>query len=274
MRTSPQFRTGSEIPAKTGEIMLQGKRGVVLGVANRRSIAWAIAKGAKEAGAEVALTYASERLKSNVEELAATADISCLLPCDVTKDGEIEALFESLKKEYGSLDFLVHGIAFAKKEELAGAFHETSRDGFLLAQDVSAYSLTALSRGAVPLMEGRPGSILTLTYLGSQRVVPNYNVMGVAKASLEASVRYLASDLGPRGIRVNAVSAGPIKTLSAAGVSNFSTLLKDVPSRAPLRRNVTAEEVADAALFLLSDGARGVTGTNLYVDAGFHILGV
>jgi enoyl-[acyl-carrier protein] reductase I len=254
--------------------MLQGKKGLVLGVANKRSIAWAIARKAAEAGAELALTYAGDRLRRNVEDLAHPLGVKQILPCDVTQDEDIEQLCDQLRKEWGALDFLVHAVAFARKEELEGQFLETSREGYRVAQDISAYSLTALSRAALPLLEGRSGSILTLTYLGGQRVVPNYNVMGVAKAALEASVRYLASDLGPHGIRVNALSAGPIKTLSAAGVSNFSRLLTQLPERAPLRRNVTADEVGDAALFFLSDLSRAITGEILYVDSGFHVLGV
>jgi enoyl-[acyl-carrier protein] reductase I len=196
----------------------------------------------------------------------------------VASDQEIETLAKELKRSLGRLDFLVHAVAFAKKEELAGGFVDTSREGYHLAQDISSFSLTAVTRACKPLLEnpgeGKTASVLTLTYLGGQRVVPNYNVMGVAKAALEASVRYLASDLGPLGIRVNAVSAGPIKTLSAAGVSSFSTLLDTMPERAPLKRNVTQEEVADASVFLLSDMARGVTGEVLFVDAGFHAMGV
>jgi enoyl-[acyl-carrier protein] reductase I len=254
--------------------MLQGKRGLILGVANKRSIAHAIATKASEAGAELALTFAGERLKQNVVELAEPLRAPLILPCDVSKDEEIDQLFDTLQKEWGGIDFVVHAIAFANKEELNGEFVQTSRAGYHLAQDISSYSLTAIARRAKPLMEGRSGSIIALTYLGGQRVVPNYNVMGVAKAALEASVRYLAADLGPHGIRVNALSAGPIKTLSAAGVSNFSRLLSQMPERAPLRRNVTADEVGDAAIFFLSDLSRAVTGECLFVDCGFHVLGV
>jgi enoyl-[acyl-carrier protein] reductase I len=254
--------------------MLEGKRGVVLGVANRRSIAWAIAQAAKSAGAEIALNYATERLKDNVESLARDEGVDLVLPCDVTDDEQIEAFFRTLRDEWEHLDFLVHAVAFARKEDLAGDFHLTSREGYRIAQDISAYSFTAVSRAALPLLEGRGGSLLTLTYLGGERVIPGYNVMGVAKAALESSVRYLAADLGPRGVRVNAISAGPIKTLSASGVSNFSRLLGHVPDRAPLRRNVTAEEVADAAVFLLSERARAITGEVLFVDCGLHVLGL
>ncbi len=259
-------------------MLLKGRKGVILGVANKRSIAWAIAKAAHDHGAELALTYANDRFKESVVELGDTIRVKHYFPCDVARDDEIAALAASLKHSFGHLDFLVHAVAFAKKEELAGRFVDTSREGYHLAQDISSFSLTALCRALKPLLErrgeGPTGSVVTLTYLGGQRVVPNYNVMGVAKAALEASVRYLASDLGPLGIRVNAVSAGPIKTLSAAGVQSFSTLLDTMPERAPLRRNVTQEEVADAALFLLSELARGVTGEILFVDAGFHAMGV
>ena len=258
--------------------MLEGRKGVVLGVANKRSIAWAIARAAQAAGAQVALTYATDRFKEGVEELGATIGCKHYYPCDVGSDAEVQALADGLKRDFGRLDFLVHAVAFAKKEELAGGFVDTTREGYRIAQDISSYSLTALCRACKPLLEnpgeGRTSSVLTLTYLGGQRVVPNYNVMGVAKAALEASVRYLAADLGPASIRVNAISAGPIKTLSAAGVNNFSTLLDTMPDRAPLRKNVTAEEVADAGTFLLSEMARGITGSVLFVDAGFHVLGV
>ena len=254
--------------------MLQGKKGVVLGVANRRSIAWAIAKATKEAGAEVALTYAGERLKKNVTELAEQIGIQQVYPCDVTQDADIDNLCGQLQEQWGTLDFVVHAVAFAQKEELAGAFHATSRQGFHIAHDISSYSLIGLARAARPLLSGHDSSILTLTYLGGERVVPNYNIMGVAKASLEASVKYLAADLGQEQIRVNAISAGPIKTLSAAGVSNFSRLMEQVPERAPLRRNVRAEEVADSAVFFLSDKSKAITGEVVFVDAGFHIMGV
>ena len=258
--------------------MLAGRKGVVLGVANKRSIAWAIARAAQAAGAEVALTYATDRFKEGVEELGRTIGCKYYYPCDVGSDAEVQALADGLKRDLGRLDFLVHAVAFAKKEELTGGFVDTTREGYRIAQDISSYSLTALCRACRPLLEnpgeGRTASVLTLTYLGSERVVPNYNVMGVAKAALEASVRYLAADLGPASIRVNAISAGPIKTLSAAGVNNFSTLLDTMPDRAPLRKNVSAEEVADAGTFLLSEAARGITGSVLFVDAGFHVLGV
>ena len=260
-------------------MLLEGRKGVILGVANKRSTAWAIAKAARDHGAELALTYANDRFKEGVVELGNTIGVKHYFPCDVASDAEIARLATDLKSSLGTLDFVVHAVAFAKKEELAGAFHQTSREGYHLAQDISSYSLVALCRAFKPLLERPAGgdktsSVLTLTYLGGQRVVPNYNVMGVAKAALEASVRYLAADLGASAIRVNAVSAGPIKTLSAAGVTNFSSLLDQMPERAPLKKNVTQEEVADASIFFLSEMARGVTGEVLFVDAGFHAMGV
>jgi len=254
---------------------LAGTHGVIVGVANKRSIAWAIAQALTAAGARLALTYQDERLRENVEELAAACPDPLVLPCDVGSDEQVTALFESVGEAFGGLDFLVHGAAFAPRSELTAPFVETSREGFRVALDISAYSLIALARGAAPLMERRGGgSILTLTYLGSQRAFPNYNVMGVAKAALEATVRYLAYDLGTRNIRVNAVSAGPIKTLAAAGISGFSDILQVYRDRAPLHRNVDAAEVADAAVFLLGPGGRGITGEVLMVDAGFHAVGL
>jgi len=254
---------------------LAGKLGLIVGVANKRSISWAIAQAAAAAGARIALTYPSERLEENVRELAAKLENPLVLPCDVTKDEDLAALAASLDREFGGLDFLVHGVAFAQAAELSSPFVQTSREGFRVALDVSAYSLISLARVAAPLMEKRGGgSILTLTYLGSQRVFPNYNVMGVAKAALEASVRYLASDLGARNIRVNAISAGPIKTLAAAGISGFSSILQVYRERAPLKRNVELAEVADAAMFLLGAGSRAVTGEILFVDAGYHVVGL
>lgn len=253
---------------------LSGKFGLIVGVANRRSISWAIAQAAAAAGARLAFTYPSERLEENVRELAAKLDQSVVLPCDVTSDQQISDLTSGLEREFGGLDFLVHGAAFAPQAELAKPFVQTSREGFRVALDVSAYSLIGLTRAVTPLMERRGGgSILTLTYLGSQRVFPNYNVMGVAKAALEASVRYLSSDLGPNNIRVNAISAGPIKTLAAAGISGFSSILQVYRERAPLRRNIELGEIADAAVFLLGAGSRGITGEVVMVDAGFHVVG-
>ena len=254
---------------------LSGKLGLVVGIANKRSIAWGIAQAASEAGARLALTYQDERLRENVEELAALTRDPLVLPCDVAQDQQLDRLFETVGCEFGGLDFVVHGAAFAPKAELTDRFVKTSRDGFRIALDVSAYSLVAMARRAQPLMTPRGGgSIITLTYLGSQRVFPNYNVMGVAKAALEASVRYLAHDLGPDNIRVNAISAGPIRTLAAAGISGFTDILGIYRDRAPMRRNIDASEVASAALFLLGSGSRGMTGEILYVDAGFHTVGI
>ena len=252
-----------------------GKHGLVVGVANRRSIAWGIAQAVSAGGARLALTYQGERLEENVRELAASLTDPLLLPLDVTSDAQIADLFAAIERVFGSLDFVVHGVAFARREELASAFVQTTREGFRMSLDVSAYSLIALARGAQPLMALRGGgSLLTLTYLGSERVFPNYNVMGVAKAALEASVRYLASDLGSKNIRVNAVSAGPIKTLAAMGIKDFSSVRHVYDERAPLRRNVELGEVAAAALFLLSPQSRAITGDILFVDAGFHITGI
>jgi len=254
---------------------LVNKTGLIVGVANKRSIAWAIAQAASAAGARLALTYQGERLEENVRELAASLQDPLLLPCDVTDDAQIARVYEELDHRFGGLDFLVHGAAFAPREELSNPFLQTTREGFRTALDISAYSLIAMSRGALPLMEKRGGgSIVTLTYLGSQRVFQNYNVMGVAKAALESSVRYLAADLGPKNIRVNAISAGPIKTLAASGISGFSSILQIYRDRAPLRRTVETSEVADAAVFLLSDAARAVTGEVLMVDGGFHATGM
>jgi enoyl-[acyl-carrier protein] reductase I len=254
---------------------LNGKHGLIVGVANKRSIAWAIARAAASAGARVALTYQGERLEENVRELAAGLTDPLVLPCDVTDDAQIARVFEEIERTFGGLDFLVHGAAFASRDDLSNPFVQTTRDGFKLALDISAYSLIALARAALPLFEKRGGgSIVTLTYLGSDRCFPNYNVMGVAKAALESSVRYLAADLGPKNIRVNAISAGPIKTLAAAGISGFSSILQVYRDRAPLRRTVETAEVADAAVFLLSDAARGVTAEVLMVDGGYHATGM
>jgi enoyl-[acyl-carrier protein] reductase I len=254
---------------------LAGKHGLIVGVANKRSISWAIAQAAAAAGARLALTYPSARLEENVRELAATLQDPLILPCDVSSDEQIAELGPTLDREFGGLDFFVHGAAFAPSDALAKPFVETSRESFRIALDVSAYSLVGVTRAVAPLMETRGGgSILTLTYIGSQRVFTNYNVMGVAKAALESSVRYLASELGPRNIRVNAISAGAIKTLAAAGISGFSSMLQVYRDRAPLRRGVDQSEVADAAVFLLSSASRAVTGEILMVDAGFHCVGL
>ncbi len=254
---------------------LTGKHGLVVGVANRRSISWAIAQAAAAAGARLALTYPTPRLEENVRELAAQLENPLVLPCDVASDDQIAALADTLDREFGGVDFLVHGAAFAPADDLKNATIQTSRDGFRVALDVSAYSLIALSRAVAPLMEKRGGgSILTLTYLGSERAFQNYNVMGIAKAALEAAVRYLASDVGPKNIRVNAISAGPIKTLAASGISGFSTILQVYRERSPLRKNVELAEVADAAVFLLGPASRAITGEILMVDAGFHSVGI
>jgi enoyl-[acyl-carrier protein] reductase I len=246
----------------------------VFGVANKRSIAWACARSLSDAGMRLCLTYAGERLEESVRELAAELPRSVVLPCDVTVPEQIDGVFARLQGEFGGLDTIVHAIAFAKREELEGDFFHTSKAGYMLAHEVSAYSLTEITRKALPLMEGREGSIVTLTYIGSERVIKNYNVMGIAKAALEASVRYLAADLGPRKIRVNAISAGPIRTLSSSGVSGFTQMLDYIAEHAPLRRNVTADEVGDACLFLVGPHSRGITGSIVYVDAGYHVMGV
>lgn len=253
--------------------MLQGKKALVLGVANKRSIAWGIAQQLHENGAEIGLSYAIPQLEKRVMPLAESIGVDFVEKCDVTNDEEIRALFVKAKERFGDIDILIHAIAFARQEDLTGRFVETSRDGFATALDISAYSLVAVTRAALPLLR-RGSSVLTLTYYGAVKVVPNYNVMGVAKAALEASVRYLAADLGPEGIRVNAISAGPIKTLSAAGVSGIRKMLRYTEERAPLRRNVDQDEVGRAALWLCSDLGSGITGEVVYVDAGYHVLGM
>jgi enoyl-[acyl-carrier protein] reductase I len=252
-----------------------GKYGVIVGVANKYSISWAIAQAVAARGAKLALTY-QDRFEEHVKKLAQELPVPALaLPCDVASDDAITALFARVDQEFGGLDFLVAGAAFAPPGELEGAFLDTTREGFRIALDISAYSLIGLTRGAVPLMERRGGgSVVTLTYLGSDRVIPHYNVMGVAKAALESSVRYLAADVGPKNIRVNAVSAGPIKTVAARGISGFSKILQVYPERAPLRRNVETVEVAETAAFLLSDAGRAITGEVLIVDGGYHIVGM
>jgi enoyl-[acyl-carrier protein] reductase I len=251
-------------------MLLENKFGIIFGVANKRSIAWATARVCLDAGARLAFTYQNERLKENVEELTAGTD-SPLVQCDVTKPEEVESAFAAVRERFGRLDFLVHSLAFAPREALEGEFVATTREAFLTALDISAYSLAELARAAAPLMtEG--GSVVSMTYYGAEKVVRNYNVMGVAKAALEASTRYLAADLGPRNIRVNAVSAGPINTLAARGVGNLSAMLKHHAERAPLRRNVEAREVGNAALFLLSPLSSGITGEVLHVDCGYNIM--
>ena len=253
--------------------LLEGKLALVLGIANRWSLAYAIAHAFSREGATLALTYLGERQKQSILELSDDLNLAATLPCDVTKEEELSGLTESLDALGRPLDAVVHSLAFANREDLARPFVETSRAGFLLAQEVSAYSLVAVARATAPLMT-RGGSLSTMTYLGSIRVLPNYNVMGVAKASLEAAVRYLASELGAQNIRVNAISSGPVKTASARAVKDFSTILTATPTRAPLRRNTDPAEVADAAVFLASDLGRGVTGNVLFVDAGIQVMGL
>jgi len=251
---------------------MEGRTAVVFGVANKRSIAWAIAQALQAAGARLVITYQNERLAEEAKDLIAALPGAEAFQCDVSRDEEIEQLFAQLKSRYGKLHALVHSIAFAPAEELKGEFLATSREGFRIAHDVSVYSLIALARAAAPLMEDG-GCILTLTYYGSEKVVPHYNVMGVAKAALEASVRYLAYDLGKRRVRVNAISAGPIKTLAARGISGFGDMLKAQAERSPLQRNVDVNEVAATAVFLCSDAGSGITGEVLYVDCGYNIMG-
>ena len=252
---------------------LQGKKILVTGLLSNRSIAYGIAKALSREGAELAFTYQNEDLKARVTGLGSAFGAPAILPCDVSDDAQIEALFSQLRGQWDGLDGIVHSVAFAPRESLKGGFLDgLTRDAFRIAHDVSAYSFAALAKAGLPMMEGRNGALLTLTYLGAQRTVPNYNVMGLAKASLEASVRYLAQDLGPKGIRVNGISAGPIKTLAAAGISGFSKILKFVEDNAPLRRNVTTDDVGNAAAFLMSDLAAGITGEITYVDAGFNTV--
>jgi enoyl-[acyl-carrier protein] reductase I len=253
-------------------MLLDSKKGLIIGVANKHSIAWAIAQSAVGQGAQLIFTYQNERLKENVEELVATMPGAKAFPCDVGDDAQIASLIQHVQNEVGTLEFLVHSVAFAPREELTGQFVNTTRQGFATALDVSAYSLVAVTKAALPLMTNG-GSVVTLTYLGAERVVPHYNVMGVAKAALEASVRYLAHDLGPKNIRVNAISAGPIKTLAARGVSGISKMVDHHREFAPLRRATEQGEVGDTALFLVSSLGRGITGEVIYVDGGYHILG-
>jgi enoyl-[acyl-carrier protein] reductase I len=253
--------------------LLQGKRGLIMGVANDRSIAWGIASACAAHGAELAFTYQGDALHKRVKPLAESVGSTHVLPCDVTDQASIDAVFQTLEREWGKLDFLVHGIAFSDKNELDGLYLNTTRDNFLRTMDISCYSFTAVAQRAVPLM-GDGGSLLTLTYYGAERVMPHYNVMGVAKAALEASVRYLAVDLGGRGIRVNAISAGPIKTLAASGIGDFRYILKWNELNAPLKRNVTIEQVGGAGLYLISELGSGVTGEVHHVDSGYHTVGM
>ncbi|MBW8268442.1 enoyl-ACP reductase FabI [Caldovatus sp. SYSU G05006] len=252
---------------------MAGKRGLIMGVANDRSIAWGIARACAAQGAEIAFTYQGEALEKRVRPLAESVGSRLVLPCDVTDDPSVDAVFERLAGEWGALDFLVHAIAWSDKDQLKGHYVDTTRENFLRTLDISCYSFTALCRRAAALMPNG-GSLLTLTYLGAERVMPHYNVMGVAKAALEASVRYLAADLGARGIRVNAISAGPIRTLAASGIGDFRYILKWNQYNAPLKRNVTIEEVGGAGMYLLSDLASGVTGEVHHVDCGYHVVGM
>ncbi|MGV3773336.1 MAG: enoyl-ACP reductase FabI [Verrucomicrobiales bacterium] len=254
--------------------LLENKIGIVFGVANKRSIAWAIAQAWHKAGATLAFTYQGDRLKENVEELAgAFGQDVLMIPCDVTKDEQIEAVFKQVGEKYGKLNLLLHSVAFAPKEALEGEFVNTTREAYRVAHDISAYSLVALARGAAPLMtEG--GSIVAMSYYGAEKVVPHYNVMGVAKASLEASTRYLAYDLGPKKIRVNCISAGPVNTLAARGISGFTEMLKHTEAHAPLKRNVQPDELGATGTFLASDGPSAITGQVLYVDCGYQIMGM
>ncbi|MEO5858232.1 MAG: enoyl-ACP reductase [Pyrinomonadaceae bacterium] len=253
--------------------MLKDKVGMIFGVANKRSIAWACADAANANGAKLAFTYQGERLKENVEKLAGNLPDSLIVPCDVTHQASVDAAFDAVKEKYGRLDFLIHSIAYAPKEALEGEFVTTTRDAFRTALEISAFSLTQVALAASPLMTDG-GSIVTMSYYGAEKVISNYNVMGVAKAALEASVRYLAADLGKQNIRVNAISAGPLNTLSARGVKNMGTLLSYVGEKSPLKRNVTAQEVGNTSLFLVSDLSSGITGETIYVDCGYNIMGI
>ncbi len=255
------------------EGLMAGKRGIVMGVANDKSIAWGIAKAVSDQGAEVALTFQGSALEKRVRPLAASIGSEIILPCDVSDMDSVDAVFDELEKKWGKIDFIVHGIAFSDKDELKGEYLDTSRENFLRTMDISCYSFTAIAKRAMPIMnEG--GSILTLTYYGAERVMPHYNVMGVAKAALEASVRYLAVDMGKRGVRVNAISAGPIKTLAASGIGDFRYILKWNELNSPLKRNVTIDEVGGSGLYLLSDLGSGVSGETHHVDCGYHTVGM
>ncbi len=253
--------------------LMAGKRGIIMGVANDRSLAWGIAQQLHEQGAEIAFTYLGDALKKRVEPLAKSLGFDVILPCNVSEESDIKAVFQSLKEKWGKIDFVVHAIGFSDKNELKGSYSNTSRDNFLMTLDISCYSFTAIAREAAPLMsEG--GSLLTLTYYGAEKVVPHYNVMGVAKAALEASVRYLAVDLGAQNIRVNALSAGPVKTLAASGIGDFRYILKWNELNSPLKRNIGIDEVGKSALYLLSDLSSGVTGETHHVDCGYHTVGM
>ncbi len=253
--------------------LLSGKRGLIMGLANDKSIAWGIAKACADAGAELAFSYQGDALKKRVDPLASQLGSDIVLPCDVSDEGSVDALFAALEEKWGKLDFVVHAIGFSDKNELRGRYVDTSRANFQMTMDISVYSFTAVARRAEKLMSDG-GSMLTLTYYGAEQVMPHYNVMGVAKAALEASVKYLAEDLGKDGIRVNAISAGPIKTLAASGIGDFRYIMKWNEYNSPLRRNVTIDDVGKSALYLLSDLGSGVTGENLHVDAGYHVVGM
>jgi len=254
---------------------MQNKRVLIVGLASNRSIAWGIAQAMHREGAELAFTYQNEKLQSRVEKMAAELNSEILVPCDVSSDEEIDKVFDHLDNYWDGLDVIVHSVAFAPKSELEGDYLDSvSRDGFRTAHEISSYSFAALAKAGRNMMEGRDGALLTLSYLGAVRVLPNYNVMGLAKASLEANVRYMAQSLGPDGIRVNAISAGPIKTLAAAGITNFRKMMAELETAAPLRRNVTIEQVGNAAAFLCSDLASGITGDILYVDSGYNVIGM
>jgi len=254
---------------------LAGKRALIVGVASDRSIAWGIAEAMHRQGAELAYTYQNEKLLSRVQKIAQQTGSSIVLPCDVASDEQIQSVFDAIREKWGGLDIIVHSVAYAPREELAGTFVEsTTRDGFRVAHEISSYSFVALAKAGAPLMQGRNGSLLTLSYIGAERAIPNYNVMGLAKASLESSVRYLAQSLGPQGIRVNGISAGPIRTLAAAGINDFKKLLDYNDLMAPLGRGVTIGEVGNAAAFLCSDLASGITGEITYVDGGFNTVAI
>ena len=254
---------------------LEGKRALIVGVASPRSIAWGIAQAMHEQGAELAYTYQTEKLKSRVEKIAEATDSNIVIPCDVASDQEIDNVFTELANHWDGFDILVHSVGFAPREQLNGDYIDAvTREGFQIAHDISSYSFAALARAGLPMMEGRDGAMLTLTYVGSEKVLQGYNVMGLAKASLEANMRYLAANLGPKGIRVNAISAGPVKTLAAAGIADFRKMLKHVAEAAPMRRTITPKEVGNVAAFLCSDLASGVTGEITFVDSGYNILGM
>ena len=254
--------------------LFEGKRVLVFGVANERSIAWGIAQAMHEHGASFVFTYAGDALEKRVRPLAESVNAELILPCDVTNDEQVESCFEQIRAHWDSADVLIHSVAYANREDLEGRFVDTSRAGFIIAHEVSVYSLVLLARHALPLLAPRKGNIITMSYYGAEKVVPHYNVMGVAKAALEASVRYLAADLGPDGVRVNAISAGPIKTLAASGVKGLKGILSVVEEKTPMRRNVTQHDVGKASLFLCSDLASGVTGETIYVDSGYNIMGL